>query len=595
MRDGLLDGIRIDHPDGLANPTALRRASARGRDRARLGREDPRARRAAARLAGRGHDRLRVRERRHGALREPGRRGAVHRALRRAHRRGSAASRRSRSRRSSSRPQTTFEPEVEWLRAPARRTSRTSSTSPARSPRFRVYRTYVDPDTRRGRRPRPPGGHRGPPARPPRVDPAARGARPRRLRAPLPADDAAGDGEGRRGHGLLPLQPPALPERGRRRPRPLLARGRRLPRREPRARAALPAPAARDADARHEAERRRPRPHRGAHVARRRSGASTCSSGAASTPRCAATARPTPNEEYLIYQTLVGAWPLPAGAAASSTCEKALREAKTQHELDRAERGVGAAASPASRTALYDHRPFLDTLRAVRRSASRSSASRIALAQTLLKLTCPGVPDIYQGDELVSLNLVDPDNRRPVDWELRRRLLGELAAGAPPTPETAKLLPDLEDARAARAAPGGLRRRLRAARRRRRHLRLHPRRRRARRRPDAAGCAVRAAGRLPRRARRRRARRLAARAATDQRASTRRGRALGRGRRQAAVGDDQRLDRLRGLGRQDRVAAGRDDRVVALLSLSAAIESARMAEADTLPGTRIANSSPRGR
>ena len=48
---------------------------------------------------------------------------------------------------------------------------------------------------------------------------------------------------------------------------------------------------------------------------------------------------------------------------------------------------------------------------------------------TLLKLTAPGVPDIYQGDELESLNLVDPDNRRPVDFELRRRLL---AAESPP-------------------------------------------------------------------------------------------------------------------------------------------------------------------
>ena len=64
---------------------------------------------------------------------------------------------------------------------------------------------------------------------------------------------------------------------------------------------------------------------------------------------------------------------------------------------------------------------------------------RIALAQTLLKLTCPGVPDIYQGDELWNLTLVDPDNRRPVDWELRRRRLAELKAGAPPTRETAKL------------------------------------------------------------------------------------------------------------------------------------------------------------
>jgi len=53
----------------------------------------------------------------------------------------------------------------------------------------------------------------------------------------------------------------------------------------------------------------------------------------------------------------------------------------------------------------------------------------IARAQLLLKLTSPGVPDIYQGDELETLSLVDPDNRRPVDWELRKRLL---ASGADP-------------------------------------------------------------------------------------------------------------------------------------------------------------------
>jgi len=47
------------------------------------------------------------------------------------------------------------------------------------------------------------------------------------------------------------------------------------------------------------------------------------------------------------------------------------------------------------------------------------------LGTTLLKLTVPGVPDLYQGDELPMLALVDPDNRRPVDWELRRRLLAE--------------------------------------------------------------------------------------------------------------------------------------------------------------------------
>ena len=54
-----------------------------------------------------------------------------------------------------------------------------------------------------------------------------------------------------------------------------------------------------------------------------------------------------------------------------------------------------------------------------------------ALAQTLLKLTAPGVPDLYQGTELWDLSLVDPDNRRPVDYELRRRLLSELEGATP--------------------------------------------------------------------------------------------------------------------------------------------------------------------
>jgi (1->4)-alpha-D-glucan 1-alpha-D-glucosylmutase len=58
---------------------------------------------------------------------------------------------------------------------------------------------------------------------------------------------------------------------------------------------------------------------------------------------------------------------------------------------------------------------------------------------TLLKLTCRGVPDVYQGDELELLALVDPDNRRPVDWELRRGLLEQVKAGTAPNDETMKL------------------------------------------------------------------------------------------------------------------------------------------------------------
>src|SRR5260221_10050867 len=54
-----------------------------------------------------------------------------------------------------------------------------------------------------------------------------------------------------------------------------------------------------------------------------------------------------------------------------------------------------------------------------------------SLAQTALLLTCPGIPDVYQGTELWDLSLVDPDNRRPVDYPLRRRMLDSLAGAGP--------------------------------------------------------------------------------------------------------------------------------------------------------------------
>ena len=88
--------------------------------------------------------------------------------------------------------------------------------------------------------------------------------------------------------------------------------------------------------------------------------------------------------------------------------------------------------------ALYDHRPFLRDFEPFAASVARAG-DRAALGQLLLKLTVPGVPDIYQGDELLALSLVDPDNRRRVDWARRRELLAELRRGAAPTEETLKL------------------------------------------------------------------------------------------------------------------------------------------------------------
>ncbi|WP_022928554.1 malto-oligosyltrehalose synthase [Patulibacter americanus] len=129
---------------------------------------------------------------------------------------------------------------------------------------------------------------------------------------------------------------------------------------------------------------------------------------------------PDGTEELTIYQTLVGVWPIDRERL-EQFLEKAMREAKrntTWADPDEAhESRVKAFA-----TALLTHRPFLDDFEPF---VARVTAEgrRSALAQTLLKLTVPGVPDIYNGDELESLSLVDPDNRRPVDWARRAELL----------------------------------------------------------------------------------------------------------------------------------------------------------------------------
>jgi (1->4)-alpha-D-glucan 1-alpha-D-glucosylmutase len=125
-----------------------------------------------------------------------------------------------------------------------------------------------------------------------------------------------------------------------------------------------------------------------------------------------------PNDAYLALQTVVGAWPL-TEERIDRYLEKALREGKrTSNWLDpdeAAERKVQA----------YAHRLMADpdVARFVERVAPLGN--RIALGMLALKLTAPGVPDVYQGDELEDLSLVDPDNRRPVDWVARRRALDD--------------------------------------------------------------------------------------------------------------------------------------------------------------------------
>ncbi|HTB86190.1 MAG TPA: malto-oligosyltrehalose synthase [Candidatus Sulfotelmatobacter sp.] len=131
---------------------------------------------------------------------------------------------------------------------------------------------------------------------------------------------------------------------------------------------------------------------------------------------------PDRNTEYLFYQTLVGAWPLSSGRVLACM-EKSVREAGQQTTWARKNSQYEAALSNFIAEALRDPEFVRDMERFV---ASLTEAGYInSLAQTLIKLTAPGVPDIYQGCELWDFSLVDPDNRRPVDFESRQRLLAE--------------------------------------------------------------------------------------------------------------------------------------------------------------------------
>ncbi len=145
--------------------------------------------------------------------------------------------------------------------------------------------------------------------------------------------------------------------------------------------------------------------------------------------------RPAPdrNDEYLLYQTLLGAWPdEEEGRTAepdfvdriAAYLEKAIREAQVNTSWANPNQEYEAATQRFVR-ALLDPgtgAPFLDDASALRSKVAHFG-SFTALAQQLLKLTAPGVPDIYQGTDLWDLSLVDPDNRRPVDYARRARLL----------------------------------------------------------------------------------------------------------------------------------------------------------------------------
>ena len=141
---------------------------------------------------------------------------------------------------------------------------------------------------------------------------------------------------------------------------------------------------------------------------------------------------PDAHMEYVIYQTLVGMWPMMAGSRdhnairerLAAYAQKAAREAKGRTSWTDPNEDYEGALADFIR-AIFDRPDFLGELRAFVATISPSGALN-SVARTMLQLTSPGFPDVYQGDELWNFSLVDPDNRRPVEYEVRATTLAEL-------------------------------------------------------------------------------------------------------------------------------------------------------------------------
>jgi len=139
-------------------------------------------------------------------------------------------------------------------------------------------------------------------------------------------------------------------------------------------------------------------------------------------------ALPDRNSEYFLYQTLIGAWPIDPERI-KAYMQKAMREAKQQTSWVANNKAFEDALNGFIDSILADKVFVAELEKMVARVLLPGRIN--SLAQTLLKHTAPGVPDLYQGAELWDLSLVDPDNRRPVDYKLRRKLLDELQGMSP--------------------------------------------------------------------------------------------------------------------------------------------------------------------
>jgi len=145
---------------------------------------------------------------------------------------------------------------------------------------------------------------------------------------------------------------------------------------------------------------------------------------------------PDANDEYLLYQTLIGAWEMGAetvqGRGAflerlSNYIRKAVRESKTHTHWTEPNVPYEAATERFIQALLSNSKDnsFLHDFMLFQRKVAFFGLFN-SMAQIALKLTAPGVPDIYQGTELWDYNMVDPDNRRPVDYQRRRMMLAEM-------------------------------------------------------------------------------------------------------------------------------------------------------------------------
>jgi (1->4)-alpha-D-glucan 1-alpha-D-glucosylmutase len=144
---------------------------------------------------------------------------------------------------------------------------------------------------------------------------------------------------------------------------------------------------------------------------------------------------PSRNEEYLLYQTLIGSWPFEPMDAAGERAyrerivaymHKAMREAKVFTSwVNPSEPHEQAMTQFVEAVLDTDNAAFRDDFVEFQRRVAQYGIYN-SLAQLVVKIGAPGVPDFYQGTELWDFSLVDPDNRRPVDYERRRTLLGEL-------------------------------------------------------------------------------------------------------------------------------------------------------------------------